>query len=485
MTTTANDDDANHDSGIVRNDGSIEKEARARRIIEAGTNLWRNLLSKIDYPESKALNRLPRGQLQFYDEMLNVWAEDNLIVSNNHHDDVENVEDEKKVRRIKQEEIGEDSTDLGIGPGALLRSRSHCSQTTPKDASASSSSTSESTSTSALYPNDTLLYEQEFLKSTFLVLEDTPEATVGIILNHPMAAEIDCIVGKEPLPLRYGGPMDVMSWKDGSFRYDDNEEEDYEEVEDCYDGDGAGRENDENGPDKDEENDDNVLYDGFMDYAFDLEGNNDYFDDYDDEDDDSSPFVWIHRNQYLGSLGPNKGGGTPLGSSNIYHIRENDAISALQSELLSAKDVMVFSGVCLWEKGPNLGVCGGGLREQVDVFGVFEIVRAYNENDEDGRTNVVMDSVWDVLSKQRVLRKETIEDNVNAVISAWNSCGAIFRDVDDSPKRKKVSLKEELSEAALQAWVGVNLLDDPLGTLVEIKSNRRSGGRGETSFEQQ
>ena len=50
-------------------------------LLEAGTNMWRNYLDKVDISESKATERLPAGQLLFYDEMLKVWAEDNLNVN--------------------------------------------------------------------------------------------------------------------------------------------------------------------------------------------------------------------------------------------------------------------------------------------------------------------------------------------------------------------------------------------------------------------
>jgi len=266
-----------------------EKDA-ACGLLEAGTDVWRTFLNKIHVSESKAIQRLPAGQLQFYDRMLEVWADDYLNVK----------KDQKSSVTTLSDSSGQ------IGPGTLVRAKSPPS-------------------------NDMLLYDAEFIRSLVLVLDDTPDATVGIILNHPMSAAIECKSEEDPLPLRYGGPIDVPSWKDGSYREDDS---------------------------GDDENDDDV-YEGFLEY----QDNDVAFDDLvfddgreedlgyaDSTDDDDSSFIWIHRDAALGSRGVNGGGGTQLGTLNLWLIKEDDALESLQSGFLRLEDVMVFSGVCIWEK---------------------------------------------------------------------------------------------------------------------------------------
>ncbi|KAL7529622.1 hypothetical protein ACHAXR_003057, partial [Thalassiosira sp. AJA248-18] len=265
----------------------------ALSLLEAGTDMWRNLLDKINVSESKATERLSAGQLNFYDQMLEVWAEEYLNVDNKQGDT----------------SILNDSS-YQIGAGTLVRA------TSPPT-------------------NDMLIYDAEFIRSLILVLEETPDATVGIILNHPMSAAIECIDGEDPLPLRYGGPIDVPSWKDGSYR---DEESDG--------GDSEGEE----------------MYEGFLDYqsngvlfdhlVFD-DGFSEDFGMEDVDDDDDSSFIWIHRDSALGSKGPNNGGcGTQLGTSNFWLLKEDEALKSIQSGALRLEDTMVFSGVCIWEKGP-------------------------------------------------------------------------------------------------------------------------------------
>ena len=402
----------------------------SRGLLDTGTNMWCNFLAMIDVSESRATERLPSRQLEFYDRMLEVWAEDNLLIErddnngidkNNGHDEVANTATATATT------VNSDSTD-SIGPGTLLRARLRVS-------------------------NDMLLYENEFIRSLVLVIEETPDASIGIMLNHPLAAAVECVEGKDPLPLRYGGPIDVPTWKDGTYDLEDFD-----------------------GEEDDESDEDDEMYEGFLDYQSgardDLvfgDDNTEYNDDENDEDDDDSPFLWIHRDIALGSRADG-GGGVQLGTSDVWMIKENDALRSLQSGFLRLEDVMVFSGVCIWEKGDDLGgLCGGGLREQVDALKSLEVIRACDENI-DQRDHDAIESVWDILSKhQNVLVKESFESNVAATIDAWESCTHDEVDTKRSAAKERNHLERiGLSDAALRAWVGVNLLLDPLGTLIEL-----------------
>jgi len=393
----------------------------SRRLLETGTNMWCNFLTMIDVSESRATERLPSGQLEFYDRMLEVWAEDNLLIEGDNY--IGNGNDHNGMCDSDHDPIlgKSDSTD-SIGPGTLLRAALSVS-------------------------NDMLLYEHEFIRSLILVIEETPEASVGIMLNHPLAAAVECVEGKEPLPLRYGGPIDVSTWKEGTYLED-------------FDG---------------EDEEDDEMFEGFLDYQNGVRdgivfGDDDigYDDDDDEKEEDDSPFLYIHRDVALGSRGPDGKGGVQLGTSDVWMIKEDDALKSLQSGFLRLEDVMVFSGVCIWEKGGHLGgLCGGGLREQVDALGSLEVIQACNEYNQCD-TNDAIETVWDILSKhQNVLVKESFESNVQAAIHAWESCNEVAA-TRTAVKQGHHSKRIRLSDAAFRAWVGVNLLLDPLGTLIEL-----------------
>jgi len=393
----------------------------ARGLLETGADMWRNFLNMIHVSESTATERIPAGQLDFYDRMLEIWAEENLSVD----------DEDDSVDAVDVVVPSSNSTDL-IGPGTLVRATSHVS-------------------------NDMLLYENELIKSLVLVIEDRADATVGIILNHPLGAAVECVEGKDPLPLRYGGPIDKDEVSPDSFDGEEDEE------------------------------DDDEMYEGFLDYQNAAASNDFVFDDssddasdYDDNSEDGyvddSPFIWIHRDAALGSQGPDGGGGSQLGTSGVWNIEENDALKSLQSGFLCLEDTMVFSGVCVWEKDPDLGICRGGLREQIDVLQSLEVVRACNDNDQSD--NNVIESVWDVLSQhQNVLVKESFDSNIDAALGAWEMCTSKIG--SPSISQSTCSSRVDLSDAVLRAWLGVNLLGDPLGTFVEVKSDQRRELRGQ------
>jgi putative AlgH/UPF0301 family transcriptional regulator len=458
----------------------------AHGLLDAGTNMWRNFLGTINgdgddnsWSESRATERIPAGQLEFYDMMLRVWAEENLCVDekDDDHDDNNDDSDDAEDDNINGDDEHEDtdgdddddddddgdddsvesvnvadgssvddSSDSGsgnlIGPGTLVRATSDVS-------------------------NDILLFDQEFIRSVVLVLEETPEATVGVILNLPLSAAVECIEGEPPLPLRYGGPVDLQDWKDGNLDDSDDDDDDDEE-EEIYQGflDFTASVNVYSADEVDDDDEDEYIT-----YPFSESG---------DEDEDSS-FIWIHRDASLGSLGPDGGGGSPLGSSGLYVIKESDVVSALQAGSLSQDDTMVFSGACIWEKAEDLGTMEGGLRGQVDSLESLEIVQAHTEK---GGDDSAINTVWDILSQgQEVLEEKSLEYNIAAAVEAWTACvqhnktsSSLPSAVDSTMRPTSRLLRDELSDAALRAWIGVNLLGDPLGTFVEVKRRRELRG---------
>jgi len=169
-----------------------------------------------------------------------------------------------------------------------------------------------------------------------------------------------------------------------------------------------------------------------------------------EEMNEDESFVWIHRSPALQKAGKGK----PLGDSGFWVIKEDDAVEALQSGDASPEEVMVFSGNCYWEKGKDLGLIGGGLREQVEALESMEVVSA----DRAGK-------IWDVLNRQEVLTSETLETNLDVAIAAWEAAG----DEDDAADLNPVASDDvHLGDAALRAWAAVSLLDAPTTTLIEV-----------------
>jgi hypothetical protein len=394
------------------NDNNRQAQQQQHEILlNAGTNMWRNYLDMINMAESQATRHIPKGQLHFYDQMLSVWAEEQLIhhsssVKSNNDDDGNDDDDDDD----DDDETNTQSKGTIIKPGSIVRAKSPPS-------------------------NDMLLYDAEFLRSLVLVLEERSDCTIGVILNHPMSAAIDCKESERPLPLRYGGPIDVQSWRDGSYRDDDG---------DFVDG-------------EDDDSDDEV-YEGFMDYQNNEVNFEDIsFDDYlaggdmglidDGERDDS--FLWIHRSSKLGMQRV----GNRLGSSNFWLIKEDEALEHIQSGSLYLYDVMVFSSVSIWDKELGLGNYGGGLREQIDGLHSMEVTNVDEHQ---------IDDVWQVLARQAVLTKESLDSNIDAVIKAWKLCSSGGEQNLDETE------KERLSTAALKAFLARSLLSDPLNTLVEL-----------------
>jgi len=393
----------------------IEDKERGR-----GDGMWRRMLEKIGKNVEEATGFVPAGQIGFYDHMLEIWTEENLGYR---YDNVGGIVS-PSLKPGQQRILGmgsvveEEPIDSKIGPGTVVRATDGIT-------------------------SDFLLYDQEFVRSVVLVLEETDEATVGVLLDHASSMPIDYSddMTSFSLPLRYGGPMDLANVCD---------------ISDCAM--------------------DDIEYDSDSD-SF------NYQEDEGEEDNSSQTLLWLHNSSTLASLGPEDGGGSPVGTSGIYVLSEEEAVAALRSGILRVEETKVFCGVCVWEKVPSAEGYGdnwleagmsrrycGGLVEQIETFRSMEVVRSCNDNEEGGLGRGIIKSVWDILSrKQGILTEETLDSNIRAAIDAWEACSSsiniVERVVDGGD-----SHRDGLPEAILRAWVGVNLLGDRLGTFVEVKS---------------
>ena len=310
---------------------SILEELRhqAQAGATAGVDMWELLIDRID-KDDLAVSHIPKGQLRFYDRMLQAWVNSNLVLT----------ADECVTANTS-------SNAVNIRPGTILRATMQ-------------------SKTSSCPPF--LLSDQDFHRSLILVLKETELTTVGVHLNLPLNGVIE-VSDDISLPVRYGGLIDP--------------------------------------------------------------------DETDQDEDDS--FLWVHRCPTLRE-------GEPLGNSGIWSINEDGAVEALQSGDLSPEDVMVFSGICVWEND-NLNI-------QVAVAETMQIVPPGN-----------LARIWDVLSRQKVLTRKTLESNVATAIAAWEAA-----DNGEDPASQSAVAKDDvlLADAALRAWAAVSLLDAPKTTLIEV-----------------
>jgi len=113
----------------------------------------------------------------------------------------------------------------------------------------------------------------------------------------------------------------------------------------------------------------------------------------------------------------------------------------------------------------------------------MEVDRPYDQHN----SGALINSVWDILGRQQgSLTKEILDFNIDAAADAWvASTGKV--EGDKAVLADSVSSgREELSDVALQVWLGVNLLGNPLGTLIEVKSAEQirelRGGSNRVSF---
>ena len=111
--------------------------------------------------------------------------------------------------------------------------------------------------------------------------------------------------------------------------------------------------------------------------------------------------------------------------------------------------------------------------EQIDAMHSLEVVRACNDySDSDCDDDDVVESVWDILSKQQqLLVKDSLKSHVDATIAAWEACS--HKSDQQALNHNASRARVHLGDAALKAWIGTNLLEDPLGIHVEVGSDQR------------
>ena len=141
----------------------------------------------------------------------------------------------------------------------------------------------------------------------------------------------------------------------------------------------------------------------------------------------------------------------------MYSLTDEEVITSLQNSKIQGDEVIVLAGLCVWEKDESLGLQGGGMLEQVRSLGAFEVVCGSDGSKANADTQ---NKLWKILQRQQVLTSESMASNVSLTLAAWDALATADRDT-------KQTDKEALADAALQAWISINLLGEPLSTDIE------------------
>ena len=113
----------------------------------------------------------------------------------------------KLVRRIGRLDTSTNHTNSERFDDGMLKEWVHANLVDPVKSTATAKPPTVPPGTIMRASGSFLLDNQEFHKCLFLVLEDKPAATVGVLLNLPGASSIE--IGNESIPLRYGGKFGV------------------------------------------------------------------------------------------------------------------------------------------------------------------------------------------------------------------------------------------------------------------------------------
>ena len=162
----------------------------------------------------------------------------------------------------------------------------------------------------------------------------------------------------------------------------------------------------------------------------------------DEEGNHIVPTFYLHSNDALRDAGI----GLPIGSSGLYKLTKTQVVKCLKSGLASPDDFFVIQGFSVWKKQND----NSGVADDIEN-GFFEIVPRDR-----------IECVWDILSKQKLLSPDSLDDNMSLSRQAWTVAAPDPSHDDDDELFVFGSDKDttSLADEAARRWVNVNLLVD-------------------------
>lgn len=155
--------------------------------------------------------------------------------------------------------------------------------------------------------------------------------------------------------------------------------------------------------------------------------------------DEENNLIFLHCNDELKA--DNIGHPVGRGKSEVWNIGTEEAVSAIAEGKARPEDFLVISGLSVWEKAP--GGVAGGIEGEVNK-GLFEIV-----------DNADVPAIFDLLTEQKPMTLESLEENLELIHSAWIDAGPIIEEegIEASP-----DTSETLMNLAFQRWIKAFLI---------------------------
>jgi putative AlgH/UPF0301 family transcriptional regulator len=155
--------------------------------------------------------------------------------------------------------------------------------------------------------------------------------------------------------------------------------------------------------------------------------------------DEDNNLIFLHCNDELKA--EKIGHPVGKGKSEVWSIGTEEAVHAIAEGMARAEDFLVISGLSVWEKAP--GGIAGGIEGEVNK-GLFEIV-----------DNADVPAIFDMLTEQKPMNLETLEENLELIHSVWTDAGPIIEEEGLDPSQ---DASEALMNLAFQRWIKAFLM---------------------------
>ena len=158
------------------------------------------------------------------------------------------------------------------------------------------------------------------------------------------------------------------------------------------------------------------------------------------------PLTFLHRSEQL--IGARIGSNVANG---IFRCTEEEAITAMSTNLAKPDEFMVIQGLSMWKKERQSDKVIGGVIGDIEE-GFFEPV-----------AQIHMKHVWDTLMRQNKLSYETLEENLSLLQSAWHQSDRPVAAACSNDKMCVFGSDNEvtaLADEALRRWMKAYFLGD-------------------------
>lgn len=154
---------------------------------------------------------------------------------------------------------------------------------------------------------------------------------------------------------------------------------------------------------------------------------------------EDSNLIFLHCNDELKA--DKIGHPVGKGNSEVWSIGTEEVVKAIAEGKARPEDFLVISGLSVWEKAP--GGVAGGIEAELNK-GLFEIV-----------DNADVPDIFDLLTEQKPMTLESLEENLELIHSAWIDAGPTIEEegIELSP-----GTNDSLMNLAFERWIKAFLM---------------------------